>query len=138
MKEDINRKKPVYSFLPQDQKEVNALSELALDLRWSWDHSADEIWRQLDPELWDITHNPWAVLKTVSRNHFQSIINDQVFREKIDFLVKSMRDTNAAPAWFQKHYPNSSRPVTDYTPRVIPHLTGLSVPLETALILWQH
>ena len=104
----MDKKKPLYSLLQEDQKEVNALSELALDLRWPWDHSADEIWRQLDPELWDITHNPWAVLKTVSRNHFQSIINDQVFREKIDFLVKSMRDTNAAPAWFQKNYPNSS------------------------------
>jgi starch phosphorylase len=33
---------------------------------------------------------------------------------------------------------NSSRPATDYTPRVIPHLPGLSVPLETTLILWQH
>jgi starch phosphorylase len=33
---------------------------------------------------------------------------------------------------------NSSRPASDYTPRVIPHLPGLSVPLETTLILWQH
>ena len=87
---------------------VNALSELALDLRWSWDHSADEIWRQLDPNLWDITHNPWAVLQTISRDHFQSVINDPVFREKIDFLIKSMRETNLAPAWFQNFYPNSS------------------------------
>ncbi len=108
MIEKSNLKKPVYSLLPKKQKEVNALSELALDLRWSWDHSADEIWRQLDPELWDITHNPWAVLQTISRDHFQSVIDDPVFREKIDLLVKSMRDTNAAPAWFQKHYPNSS------------------------------
>jgi starch phosphorylase len=32
----------------------------------------------------------------------------------------------------------SGRPATDYTPRVIPNLTGVSVPLETNLILWQH
>ena len=108
MKENINIKKPVYSLLKKKQKEVNVLSELALDMRWSWDHSADEIWRQLDPELWDITHNPWAVLQTISRDHFQSIIDDPVFREKIDFLVKSMRETNTAPAWFQKIHPNTS------------------------------
>src|SRR5680860_1206967 len=108
MIENTNIKKPVYSLLKKKQKEVNVLSELALDMRWSRDHSADEIWRQLDPELWDITHNPWAVLQTISRDHFQSVIDDPVFRDKIDFLVKSMRETNAAPAWFQKHYPNSS------------------------------
>ncbi len=108
MKENIDKKKPVYSFLPQDQKEVNDLSELALDMRWSWDHSADEIWRQLDPELWDITNNPWVVLQTISRERFQSVIDDPSFREKIDFLVKSRKETNAAPAWFQKYHPNNS------------------------------
>jgi glycogen phosphorylase len=108
MKEDINKKKPVYSFLPEDQKEVNALSELALDMRWSWDHSADEIWRQLDPELWDNTNNPWVVLQTISRERFQSVIDDPSFREKIDSLVKSRKETNAAPAWFQKYHLNKS------------------------------
>ena len=108
MKEKSNIKKPVYSLLPKKQKEVNILSELALDMRWSWDHSADEIWRQLDPELWDMTHNPWAVLQTISRDHFQSVIDDPVFREKIDSIVKSRKETNAAPAWFQKYHQNES------------------------------
>ena len=33
---------------------------------------------------------------------------------------------------------SASRSATDYTPRVIPNFPGLSVPLETAMILWQH
>lgn len=33
---------------------------------------------------------------------------------------------------------SATRPVADYTPRVIPNFHGLSVPLETAMILWQH
>lgn len=108
MKEKNKINKPVYSYLPKKQKEVNILSELALDLRWSWDHSADEIWRQLDPELWDITHNPWAVLQTISRDKFQSVIDDPKFRKRINFLLKSMKKANAAPAWFQKQHPKSS------------------------------
>lgn len=108
MREKTEIKKPVYSSLPEDQKEVGKLSALALDLRWSWDHSADEIWQQLDPVLWNNTHNPWVVLQTVSRDRFQSVINDPLFREKIDFLLKSMEETNAAPAWFQKLHPDSS------------------------------
>ncbi len=108
MKEKNKIKKPVYSYLPKKQKEVNILSELALDLRWSWDHSADEIWRQLDPELWDSTHNPWAVLQTISRDKFQSVTGDPKFRRRINFLLKSMKKSNAAPAWFQKQHPKSS------------------------------
>ncbi|HVA16944.1 MAG TPA: DUF3417 domain-containing protein, partial [Candidatus Dormibacteraeota bacterium] len=38
----------------------DALTELALDLRWSFNHSADKLWERLDPELWDLTHNPWV------------------------------------------------------------------------------
>jgi starch phosphorylase len=25
----------------------DSLAELALDMRWSWNHAADEVWRQL-------------------------------------------------------------------------------------------
>jgi starch phosphorylase len=31
----------------------------------------------------------------------------------------------------------TTRPATDYTPRVIPHRAGVAVPLEAAQILWQ-
>ncbi|MBP1774067.1 MAG: hypothetical protein H6Q86_73, partial [candidate division NC10 bacterium] len=31
---------------------VEALAELALDLRWSWDHSTDDLWEAMDPDLW--------------------------------------------------------------------------------------
>jgi hypothetical protein len=42
------------------------LRQLAIDLRWSWNHATDELWRRLEPELWAATHNPWVVLQTVS------------------------------------------------------------------------
>jgi hypothetical protein len=31
---------------------VDALVELALNLHWSWNHAADELWEALDKELW--------------------------------------------------------------------------------------
>ena len=45
---------------------IEALTEIALNLRWSWNRSTDELWAALDPELWAVTRNPWAVLQTVS------------------------------------------------------------------------
>jgi hypothetical protein len=58
-----------------------ALTNLALDLRWSFNHSADHVWQRLDPELWELTHNPWVVLQTVSRERLQSVSADQNFRK---------------------------------------------------------
>ena len=50
---------------PLDPAISDALTDLALDLRWSFNHSADRLWEQLDPELWELTHNPWVLLQTV-------------------------------------------------------------------------
>ena len=59
---------PIYSLLPTEVEGFGPLAELALDMRWSWSHYADDVWRQLDPALWELTQNPWAVLQTVSRD----------------------------------------------------------------------
>ena len=84
------------------------MQQLALDLRWSWNHAADEVWRQLDPALWDLTHNPWVVLQTVSRDQFQNVMSDPVFRKKVDALITiHKKHANTSPAWFQQNYPES-------------------------------
>jgi glycogen phosphorylase len=100
-------KKPLYNCLPNDIEGFDTLAELTLDMRWSWDHAADELWRKLDPALWDLTHNPWIVLQTVSHDQFQSVMNDPAFRNKINDLVKSRKDANTSPAWFQQTHPDA-------------------------------
>ncbi len=99
--------KPIYSLLPTDVEGFDSLAELALDLRWSWNHAADEIWRQLDPALWDLTYNPWAVLQTVSRDQLQRVSADPAFRKSVDDLVQARRQAAKAPAWFQQEHPKS-------------------------------
>jgi len=91
-----------------DATGIDSLSELALDLRWSWDHATDEIWQRLDPDLWDLTHNPWLVLQTVSGDQLQLVLNDPEFRSKIDIHVHSWKEGNATPAWFQQNYPKAT------------------------------
>src|SRR6202521_3886894 len=85
----------------------DSLAELALDMRSSWDHATDQVWRQLDPVLWELTHNPWAVLQTVSREKLGGVLGDPAFRKRIDDLVQARRDAAQAPAWFQQHHPQS-------------------------------
>jgi glycogen phosphorylase len=98
---------PIYSILPTEVEGFDSLAELALDLRWSWNHAADEAWRQLDPALWDLTYNPWAVLQTVSRDRLQRVLADPAFRKNVDDLVRARRQAAKAPGWFQQKYSKS-------------------------------
>jgi len=98
---------PLYNLLPADVEGFNSLVELALDLRWTWSHATDEVWRQLDPVLWDLTHHPCDVLQTVSREKLRSALSDPAFRKKIDALVQSKQQAEEAPAWFQQHHPDA-------------------------------
>jgi starch phosphorylase len=98
---------PIYSLLPMEVEGFDSLAELALDMRWSWNHAADEVWRELDPALWDLTHSPWGVLQTVSRDRMERVLVDPGFRKKVDDLVEVKRQATEAPAWFQQTYPQS-------------------------------
>jgi hypothetical protein len=51
-------------------------------LQWSWNHATDEIWRELDPGLWDITNNPWAVLQTASRDKIGEVLGAPLFERE--------------------------------------------------------
>ncbi|MGA2062420.1 MAG: alpha-glucan family phosphorylase [Thermoguttaceae bacterium] len=97
----------MYCFLPTEVDGFGSLAELALDMRWSWNHYADDVWRQLDPALWELTQNPWVVLQTVSREKLQHILADTAFREKVDALVQRRRQAAETPAWFQQTYSQS-------------------------------
>ncbi|PYO29683.1 MAG: DUF3417 domain-containing protein [Gemmatimonadetes bacterium] len=95
---------PIYDLLPTDIGGFGSLAELALDLHWSWNHGTDDVWRQLDPELWESTHNPWVVLQTVSRDQIERVLANPVFRKRVAGLVQATRQAAKAPAWFQRHH----------------------------------
>ena len=86
----------------------DSLAALALDMRWSWNHATDQVWRQLDPVLWEFTHNPWVILQTVSREKLERALAEPAFRKNVDHLVQGQRDAAQASAWFQNTYPQSA------------------------------
>lgn len=107
MSENIRAGHPKKLLLPTDLEGFDSLAELALDMRWSWNHATDQVWRQLDPVLWELTQNPWVVLQTVAREKLQQLLADATFRRNLDDLVQSRRDASAAPAWFQQAHPQA-------------------------------
>ncbi len=97
----------IYGLLPEGIEDIGKLAELALDIRWSWNHSADELWKQLDPALWELTHNPWLVLQTISRDRLEEQMSHPVFREKVNMLTEKKERAATSDAWFQHTHPDS-------------------------------
>jgi starch phosphorylase len=98
---------PVYNLLPTEIDGFDSLAELALNIRWSWNHATDEVWRQLDPELWETTRNPWVVLQTVARDRIECVLADPAFRKNVAELLQTKQEAVEAPAWFQQNHPQS-------------------------------
>ncbi len=98
MSEHIRVSHPIQDLLPLKVEGFDALAELALDLRWSWNHATDKVWRQLDPHLWEITQNPWVVLQTVSRDQIKRVLANPVFRKTVEDLLQAKHQAAESPA----------------------------------------
>ena len=92
----------IHDFLPANVDGFEDLAELALDVRWSWNHAADLIWKQLDNDSWELTHSPWVVLQSVARDRIERLMADVAFRGTVQRLLQARRDAEQAPAWFQQ------------------------------------
>lgn len=97
----------VNNFLNLEIDGIRALIALALDLGGSWNHSADIFWRKLDPNLWDLTHNPWMILRTVSNEKLKALLVDPTFRAHLDALSKDQK-LKVESSWFQQKYPKTA------------------------------
>jgi starch phosphorylase len=104
----FNMSSPAFSSNRPAPATLDALTELALDLRWSFNHSADKLWERLEPELWDLTHNPWVVLQTVSRERLETVTADSEFQALVADLDRERQAAEHSEGWFQKVHPQSA------------------------------
>ncbi|MGA9130010.1 MAG: DUF3417 domain-containing protein, partial [Terracidiphilus sp.] len=93
----MNEPKAPYEWLKVDG--MDSLVELALNLHWSWNHAADELWEKLDKDLWESTQNPWVILRTVSHEKIKAALSNADFRSRLDGLLQQNRESYQADAW---------------------------------------
>ncbi len=86
---------------------LQGLAILALDLRWSWNHGADTLWRQVAPKLWEATANPWLILVTISDRRLQELATDSAFLDKLQQQLDAREAHFGAESWFSKHIDGS-------------------------------
>lgn len=77
------------SVVPSLPPKLGRLRELAYNLWWTWDGETTELFRRLDPDLWQTTgENPALMLGTVSQRRLEEAANDIGFLAHMERICR--------------------------------------------------
>ena len=91
--------------LPAELAElVDRLTDLAVDLRWTWSHGADALWKHIDPAGWEEVENPYEVLQNLTKPRLSALKDDPVFLRYLSELTETREAYNSSPGWYGETY----------------------------------
>ena len=93
-----------FSTAAQPPDRLHRLHELALDLWWSWDARAREVFRRLDYPLWRATaHNPVRMLQSITPDRLATAAADPDFLQAYDEAIFGLDAARSvAHPWWQE------------------------------------
>jgi glycogen phosphorylase len=97
-------------------RRINRLGELAYNLWWTWNPSAQRLYYRIDYALWErLNHNPLLFLRSVGRSEVNAAAQNPIYLEMYD-RVFAMFDAymNARSTWFSRTYKGNGRQQTAY------------------------
>ncbi|HET9060426.1 MAG TPA: alpha-glucan family phosphorylase, partial [Acidimicrobiales bacterium] len=93
------------------------LQELAFNLRWSWDERTRDLFRWVDPHLWERTqHDPVQVLSLVARERLEALSRDNAFMSFLGEIHADLRRYMTVARWFQNRGRSSLVKVAYFSP----------------------
>ena len=90
--------------LPQG---LELLTDLATDLRWTWSHAGDALWKVLDPKTWEECQNPYVILQNSSLKRLEELARDVHFRELLEHLTVNRNEYYRQQGWYNTSYPDT-------------------------------
>ncbi|MGF1524632.1 MAG: alpha-glucan family phosphorylase [Leptolyngbyaceae cyanobacterium] len=102
--------RPIRTFnvVPSLPPRLEALRKLANNLQWDWDVDTIELFRRLDPDLWESSrYNPVLMLGTISQQRLQEVAEDEGFLAQTDRALQRMEDYLQERTWYHKNRPQS-------------------------------
>ena len=97
---------------------IKRLSELSLDLWWTWNNTARQSFRRLDYPLWRATeHNPVRMLRTIAPERLEQAARDPVFLRDYDAAIERLERARAATDtwWTQRYAALSHHPIAYFS-----------------------
>lgn len=86
---------------------VDQIAELAMDLRWTWSHGGDTVWKAMDPHLWEQSENPLVILQNLSRERLEELNQNTQFKVHLNNLSLARRRYCEDCGWFGEAYADS-------------------------------
>ncbi len=94
------RRFTVRTVLPEP---LRPLDELVRNLRWSWHHETRDLFRDLDPALWDaVGHDPVRLLGEIAPERLTEVAADRRFLRRLQDAADDLRDYVTGDRWYQE------------------------------------
>ncbi|HET9690014.1 MAG TPA: alpha-glucan family phosphorylase [Acidimicrobiales bacterium] len=111
-------------------EQLAPLQELAVNLRWSWDERTRDLFRWVDPRIWELTfHDPVRLLGQVGGHRLGQLAADPAFMGFLGEVHDDLRRYLSSPRWFQGRPESPLRAVAYFSPEfgiaeAIPQYSG--------------
>ncbi len=72
---------------------ISALNNIAYNLWWTWNEDAQDLFRSLNPDLWEFfEHNPIKLIKSIPYDDFEELKANPAFLAKLDKVYDKFKD----------------------------------------------
>jgi starch phosphorylase len=93
------------------------LGAIAMNLRWSWDERTRDLFRWVDPAVWESTgHDPVGLLGRVTSERFDQLAADPAFLSFLGEVKDELDGYLERPRWFQTKGRSPLRAVAYFSP----------------------
>ncbi|GAB1540663.1 hypothetical protein NUACC21_33320 [Scytonema sp. NUACC21] len=92
-----------FNVSPSLPQRLEPLRKLAYNLHWDWNVETKDLFRRLDPDLWESSrHNPVLMLGTISQARLMEVVEDEGFLAQMDRAARQLEDYWHERTWYQK------------------------------------
>lgn len=85
---------------------MQSLQRLATNFRWSWDHATQQLFQEVDPQLWEqVEHNPIQLIRRLSADRAARLAKDKLFLSRLKLAEDSLQSYLDASTWYDETYP---------------------------------
>ena len=90
-----------YTVVPSFPTRLNPLRDIALNLWWTWNQEARDLFVRIDREVWEACgHNPIALFGRVSQQRLKALTEDEDFLSHMDRVKKMLDEYMVAKTWY--------------------------------------
>jgi len=106
-----------YTVVSSIPEPLQRISEIAYNIRWAWDHETVELFRRMEPALWEETgHNPIKMIGLIGQDRMNALATDDGFLAQFSSVLRSHDEylSKANKAWYPQQFGIDEHPQIAY------------------------